>query len=708
MPLSMTAATSVWRASQPEPLVLMADAKAHDVELCAGLSAAATPARSRTSLGDKPPVASVGTLEANSTALGRAHRSLAAATWCRPPAGSAATCSSAVVCPLCGGGRADAEAAGPRHVVDQLPPQLPQPTHYLGPDGTDLGEMADIAARLEVAETLLARTGNQAERADRLRIELMDERDRSQELAEALLETRRITEELQAGFQAQAEEFGSFIRAVRANALGTESTTSAMDAVDSVHRAGRTVSLHNLELVDEHEAATRALCEELAEASRLAEAQPAMEWRDRIEACPEQVEHMEQLQEQLHEENVLHGRVRLETEDYRRSVTEHESRLGRSVVEIHDFRSELERSRSELERSSEEVNTYNDRVTRHATELDHEAMRAATVAAELDELHDELRESRALLASKHACERHRQEVSRVNNTASPQESIAACRMVVRGAVLSKLSAKKQRWQERWVVLGSTSPPLLKWTPDLKKHTFGYQSNQLNLEEVTGIHWLKGLPPKQRPSQRPWNCFALWASRRSYFFWTMDDQVAEGFVIGLSRLSPHAPPISGRDVRLHRVLFKIGPDKKSRAAALSEAFRSCGPLPARQAAGSGGRASPRGLSTVRGGIADDSAAGASSPRALGASSNGTASPADSYASDMDGQAQAAATAAAVAAGGRAVRNTELPDAQVAAEAAAADEVDEAGSPHGGLSGGGSSGGGGDSEFEIEPLSPAGSG
>merc|ERR1712032_867808 len=123
--------------------------------------------------------------------------------------------------------------------------------------------------------------------------------------------------------------------------------------------------------------------------------------------------------------------------------------------------------------------------------------------------------------------------------AEPKEGLSASRRLVEGAVLSKLSARNQRWQQRFVALVPGSPTAtLRWSADVHTRKIGRRATILSLGDVLRVDLGVGrFPTALDPPQSVWCCFVLWSTSRSFIFLAPEETTAEAFAVGLSWLCP---------------------------------------------------------------------------------------------------------------------------------------------------------------------------
>eukprot|EP00913_Durusdinium_trenchii_P023628 g22199.t2 len=145
-------------------------------------------------------------------------------------------------------------------------------------------------------------------------------------------------------------------------------------------------------------------------------------------------------------------------------------------------------------------------------------------------------------------------------------------MLSKGEVVWKLCAANGKWQERFMAVTPgppAAPESLKWSKDAGRRKLRRPSS-VGLQEALPV----ALPARHKAQvTKPWCCFSVWTAQRSFHFKAESELIAENFVLGLSRLCPGTKPTPVRDVVLHRALGEMGPDAKSRAAALSKALRA---------------------------------------------------------------------------------------------------------------------------------------
>ncbi|CAK9115551.1 PH domain-containing protein [Durusdinium trenchii] len=150
-------------------------------------------------------------------------------------------------------------------------------------------------------------------------------------------------------------------------------------------------------------------------------------------------------------------------------------------------------------------------------------------------------------------------------------------MLSKGEVVWKLCAANGKWQERFMAVTPgppAAPESLKWSKDAGRRKLRRPSS-VGLQEIVHVGFGAEALPARHKAQvtKPWCCFSVWTAQRSFHFKAESELIAENFVLGLSRLCPGTKPTPVRDVVLHRALGKMGPDAKSRAAALSKALRA---------------------------------------------------------------------------------------------------------------------------------------
>lgn len=120
-----------------------------------------------------------------------------------------------------------------------------------------------------------------------------------------------------------------------------------------------------------------------------------------------------------------------------------------------------------------------------------------------------------------------------------------------GTVLEKVHERNCKREARLVVV-STDDMLLRWSGNMQK--LGRTHTRLDLYEVIRIHFgSMNRACVLHTDVPPWLCFSLYTSRRSYDFCCPDEQIAQRFVLCLSRLCDWA---SGRvDTRCKFVSIK---------------------------------------------------------------------------------------------------------------------------------------------------------
>lgn len=107
-----------------------------------------------------------------------------------------------------------------------------------------------------------------------------------------------------------------------------------------------------------------------------------------------------------------------------------------------------------------------------------------------------------------------------------------------GCVLDKVNERSGRRQARFVA-ASGADLVLRWSKGSKR--LGARPSQLDLSEVTRIEY--GLSARSfvlyARTALPWLCFSLYNTRRSFDFICPDEQVAQCFLLVLSRLCRRA-------------------------------------------------------------------------------------------------------------------------------------------------------------------------
>eukprot|EP00930_Biecheleria_cincta_P004928 TRINITY_DN105855_c0_g1_i1.p1 TRINITY_DN105855_c0_g1~~TRINITY_DN105855_c0_g1_i1.p1 ORF type:complete len:783 (+),score=199.98 TRINITY_DN105855_c0_g1_i1:28-2376(+) len=490
---------------------------------------------------------------------------------------------------------------------------------------SDSTQEAGMEDRLAILEELLAKARPQAREAAELRQKLAAAMARSADLEAGMASAHSLCQELSASPQLQTTDFKRFADEVRRAAgpwLAARSVLEAeLDAITSVSGAlassvkqqrsavrkfSATQATQPKEDKEELEqkpvqqvapkSPHRELKAELSQALRaeITEEQEmlvAAEQRKSRQATAE--EHraiIEALEARLEEEGTNAAQARRHSQDLSESLAEMRSASELAATE------ELERGRQEFSQCRNEMGEYQEKLRRTTLRLEDrdselaEAVRnLESYAEESATAREEVRRSRTAVAvAERAAEEARQQLQekalraqqRIQRSSAAREpcvtSVKAIDSLRQGAVVSKLCARNGSWQQRFVGLSPVPPasPLdLKWSDDVRGRTLGRRATSVCLKEVVHVGFgSEPLPHGIRHKEKPWCCFSVWTAKRSFHFKAESEEVAEAFVLGLSRLCPNTQPASLSSVRLHRALSKLGPDRKSRVANMLQALR----------------------------------------------------------------------------------------------------------------------------------------
>lgn len=210
--------------------------------------------------------------------------------------------------------------------------------------------------------------------------------------------------------------------------------------------------------------------------------------------------------------------------------------FARSVSETrHIAHSRLEEARKEMRELEDAVAFISCEVERTAehTERKHS-----------DEWHDErLRYENRLEESQRKMRLCEEELEKMSARKSPtsgrrhrrEPSCNASREIRRleeGTVLEKVSARSSRREKRFVSV-SCSDLRLRWGKDLQGRR---QAPKLDLSEVIRIDYgCVARAHRLHPDLKPWLCFSLYTTKRSFDFCSMTEEAAQFCILGVSRL-----------------------------------------------------------------------------------------------------------------------------------------------------------------------------
>eukprot|EP00434_Breviolum_minutum_P029408 symbB.v1.2.026006.t2/scaffold2565.1/size76241/2 len=151
------------------------------------------------------------------------------------------------------------------------------------------------------------------------------------------------------------------------------------------------------------------------------------------------------------------------------------------------------------------------------------------------------------------------------------DPISPMEMMTKGVEIWKLCAGKGEWQRRHLALtpGPTAAAhSLKWSSDAKYIGRQYvgRPTSVNIKEVEHVRFgAEALPTSQQNEEaNPWCCFSVRTAQRSFHFKAKGEQIAENFVLGLSRLCHLDHPIRQLDVveeKLKKRLKEVAEKKK---------------------------------------------------------------------------------------------------------------------------------------------------
>jgi len=470
-----------------------------------------------------------------------------------------------------------------------------------GPDplrsgaATRTNEEQVLAARLEMAETLLARAGQDAARAVALERELAAERARSADLAEALKGTRSLACALHDGLEETTQQLEIFMAKVRLTAEAADETIGevkgAAEALldfrpgcdyqeqealaESLRRddgrlhelAAKVHRLHSeLDVEKEHANEQRRMVQ------RASNAELSLQQRLQLEAVAARHE----MQEQLREESTQAHRHHRQSTLLDLSVRQTEAEVDAAYRQLQESRAELQQSRHE-EREMEVC------IRRKHHELQHTREEFSTSEQELAVA----LESTAKLRSSIQQHNRRSGVLQAAVATEVQDAVA---VVHRESPLLMMAdprqpARRQRaanaarhWQNVTVRVSMVPAPTLHWKQPSHSRFRRAKTGSFSLQDVVSVDYGQGLKPDTQPPEKPGNCFALRSASFTHFFWSSDDATVEAFVVGLSRLCPRAPPVRGRDFRMRQTLARVGETRQARASALLAAVRRAAPEP----------------------------------------------------------------------------------------------------------------------------------
>eukprot|EP00928_Gymnodinium_smaydae_P051950 TRINITY_DN3564_c1_g3_i1.p1 TRINITY_DN3564_c1_g3~~TRINITY_DN3564_c1_g3_i1.p1 ORF type:complete len:802 (+),score=106.69 TRINITY_DN3564_c1_g3_i1:77-2482(+) len=454
-------------------------------------------------------------------------------------------------------------------------------------DGLDTSfHNGPMAARLDLLEALLKKAEPEAALATQLRHELEIERARSAELVESFGASKRLAEELYSSFRAQTHEFNTFVAKVRAAMAPANNTDATSRAVCERFAAMTTPATSGLWL--RHEDDDRAQMLDRLRRERQAERRDS-----RREQAEERERLVADLRKSLSDEAETMEVVRQRSLSVSRDADEMRAETRARTLSLN---ADLAECRGELQAAAgehEEVRSELSRIEAHALhetsvkrEVDEHLLQAesevANRSAAISEMESRLESQRAdAIASAAAAVTQATSLAkqtfksarakRAKDRYMDQQlsGVRAISLLLKGVILSKLSDRRKKWQDRFVALVKPGNEL-KWSSDLKKKTLGRNATALKLKDVVRVEFGDRLPDALRPKHQPWHCFVLWSVSRSYCFWCNDASIVSAFVVGLSILSPMAPLISVHDVRLRTARSKLGLDRAARRAAILEA------------------------------------------------------------------------------------------------------------------------------------------
>eukprot|EP00929_Paragymnodinium_shiwhaense_P108323 TRINITY_DN7463_c0_g2_i3.p1 TRINITY_DN7463_c0_g2~~TRINITY_DN7463_c0_g2_i3.p1 ORF type:complete len:811 (+),score=217.57 TRINITY_DN7463_c0_g2_i3:129-2561(+) len=496
------------------------------------------------------------------------------------------------ICPACGRGTEGVEDVSWRNASCQALSaanlsfqQPPSPGAVAALDA----EKDQLQARVDVLETLLEKAKFEAGSSAILREELCSERARVVDLAQALAAMKRLAEELHAGYVEQSKEFARFVAEVRSTAALAAPTVVCSCALDATVNLASALYMDPPDLVAEKEALQK-------ERSRMARHLKQQEENERVigglrghlkeesASLASSRRHSlalstthDELQSELEARCKAAGSELDEERTRRKSVVSEMSAQQSTLLELREgaqsSETELARLREELQRQDVEMGSLRD---------EDRALRQSFVEKEAHavQAHSEgFAAAEKVVAARTAVETKASRVSvrtmRHTDEASQRrrEGVAALKALDKGAVMQKLSAKHNKWQSRFAGL-SKNRDEFRWSDRVKQQSHaGRSATVLKVKDIARLDvGEEFVPASARPSNCPWHIFVVWSHGRSYCFWSASSDVVAAFVIGLSALSPTAPPISGKTLRLKWAYRKLGTTPRKRMMALMSAVK----------------------------------------------------------------------------------------------------------------------------------------